>query len=59
MPTQPVSNSVMTNLMLPPQEIGVIHLADWATMRQSYLEQNLLYRSGDYLSPAERALIES
>jgi hypothetical protein len=53
------SGRVVTNLMLPPREIGVIHLADWATMRQTYLEQNLLYRSGDYLSPAERARIAS
>jgi hypothetical protein len=48
---------VVTNLMLPPREIGVIRLADWVTMRRTYLETNLLYRSGDYLSPAERALI--
>jgi hypothetical protein len=51
------SGRVVTNLMMPPREIGVIHLANWATMRQTYLEQNLLYRSGDYLSPAERARI--
>jgi hypothetical protein len=53
------SGRVVTNLMLPPREIGVIHLANWAAMRQTYLEQNLLYRSGDYLSPAERARIAS
>jgi hypothetical protein len=50
---------VVTNLMLPPREIGVIHLTDWSAMRQAYLEQNLLYRSGDYLPPAERARITS
>ena len=50
---------VVTNLMLPPREIGVIHLTDWSAMRRTYLETNLLYRSGDYLSPAERAIIAS
>jgi len=53
------NDRVVTNLMMPPREIGVIHLANWATMRQTYLEQNLLYRSGHYLSPAERARIAS
>jgi len=50
---------VVTNLMLPPREIGVVHLANWSAMRQTYLDSNLLYRSGDYLSPAERARIAS
>ena len=29
------------------------------TMRQTYLAQNLLYRSGEYLSPAELSRIAS
>ena len=33
--------------------------ANWSSLRKDYLSLNLLYRSGDYLSPAERALIES
>ena len=53
------SGRVVTNLMLPPREIGVVHLANWSAMRQSYLEQDLLYRSGEYLSPTERARIAS
>jgi hypothetical protein len=48
---------VVTNLMLPPREIGVIHLANWPAMRKTYLDSDLLYRSGDYLSPAERMRI--
>jgi hypothetical protein len=48
---------VVTHLMLPPREIGVIHLANWSAMRQTYLDSDLLYRSGDYLSPAERMRI--
>jgi hypothetical protein len=51
------SGRVVTNLMLPPREIGVVHLANWSAMRQTYLEQDLLYRSGEYLSPTERARI--
>jgi len=53
------SGRVVTNLMLPPREIGVIHLANWSALRQSYLDSDLLYRSGDYLSPGERARIAS
>jgi len=50
---------VVTNMMLPSREIGVIHLANWSLMRPQYLEHRLLYRSGDYLTPAERARIAS
>ena len=32
------SGRVVTNLMLPPREIGVIHLANWSAMRKDYLE---------------------
>jgi len=53
------SGRVVTNLMLPPREIGVVHLANWSAMRQTYLDQNLLYRSGEYLSPAELSRIAS
>lgn len=48
---------VVTNLMLPSREIGVIHLANWSIMRRYYMEMNLLYRSGEYLTPVERARI--
>jgi hypothetical protein len=53
------SGRVVTNLMLPPREIGVVHLANWSAMRQIYLEQDLLFRSGEYLSPAELSRIAS
>ena len=48
---------VMTNLLLPPREIGVIHLANWSLLREHYLEQKLLYQGGGYLSPAEYAAL--
>ena len=48
---------VVTNMMLPSREIAVIHLANWSLMRPQYLEHQLLYRSGDYLTPGERARI--
>jgi hypothetical protein len=48
---------VMTNLMLPPREIGVVHLANWSFLRKQYVSHQLLYRCGDYLSPAEMAMI--
>jgi hypothetical protein len=48
---------VVTMMMLPSREIGVIHLANWSAMYKHYLSQNLLYRSGDYLSPAERTAL--
>jgi hypothetical protein len=44
-------------MMLPTREIGVVHLANWSIMREQYIAQKLLYRSGDYLTPAERARI--
>jgi hypothetical protein len=46
---------VVTTLMLPSREIGVIHLANWSAMHKHYFSENLLYRSGEYLSTAERA----
>ena len=48
---------VVTVTMLPSREIGVIHLANWSAMYKNYFSRNLLYRSGDYLSPAERAAL--
>ena len=53
------NDRVVTNMMVPPREVGVVHLANWSSLRKDYLSLNLLYRSGDYLSPAERALIAS
>jgi hypothetical protein len=51
------SGRVVTNMMLPSREIGVLHLANWSVCRESYIEQKLLYRSGDYLTDAERAAL--
>jgi hypothetical protein len=48
---------VVTNIMVPPREVGVVHLANWSHLKKDYLDLNLLYRSGDYLSPAERTRI--
>jgi hypothetical protein len=53
------NDRVVTNMMVPPREVGIVHLANWSLLRKEYLSMNLLYRSGDYLSPAERARIES
>jgi hypothetical protein len=49
--------SVVTITILPSREIGVIHLANLSAMYKHYLSQNLLYRSGHYLSLAERATL--
>jgi len=46
---------VVTNMMLPPREIGVLHLANWKFLSQQYIELKLLYRGGEYLTPAEWA----
>lgn len=46
---------VVTDMMLPSQEIGVIHLANWSFMHAHYVAKKLLYRGGDYLTDAERA----
>jgi hypothetical protein len=50
---------VVTNMMLPAREIGVVHLGNWSTVETArlYVEQNLLYRSGEYLTDAERERI--
>jgi hypothetical protein len=53
------NDRVVTSIMVPPREVGVVHLANWSSLRKDYLSMNLLYRSGEYLSPAERARIES
>jgi hypothetical protein len=50
-----LNGRVVTNLMLPSREVGVIHLANWSLLRELYIKMNLLYRSGDYLTEAERA----
>ena len=48
---------VMTTALLPSRELGVVHLANWSIVREHYLENKLLYRGGDYLTPEERARI--
>jgi hypothetical protein len=50
---------VVTATMLPAREIGVVHLGGWSTdgIARLYMEQNLLYRSGEYLTDAERERI--
>jgi len=48
---------VVTNMLLPLRDIGVIHLANWSRLRVRYMERQLLYRNGDYLTAAEKALI--
>lgn len=44
---------VVTNLMIPIREIGVIHLANWKFLRQQYLQLGLLYQRGEYLTQPE------
>jgi hypothetical protein len=51
--TRLADGRVVTNMMLPPHEIGVLHLANWKMVKEAYIEQRLLYRSGDYLTPTE------
>jgi hypothetical protein len=46
---------VVTNMLLPVQEIGVIHLSNWSLLRGQYVQLQLLYRAGDYLWHDERA----
>ena len=46
--------NVVTNTLLPPRKIGVVHLGGWSALRHLYIEQKLLYRSGEYLTDAER-----
>ena len=48
---------VVTNMMLPLRDIGVIHLANWSLLSERYIERQLLYRNGDYLTAAEKAAI--
>jgi len=50
---------VVTATMLPAREIGVVHLGCWSHVgvARIYIEQNLLYRSGEYLTDAERERI--
>jgi len=48
---------VVTNLMVPIRDVGVIHLANWRFMRGQYLQQKLLYRTGDYLTQDELATL--
>ncbi len=45
---------VVTNMILPFRDIGVIHLANWSLLRARYMELQLLYRNGDYLTDAEK-----
>ena len=56
--TRTSSGRVVTNMMLPTRDIGVLHLANWSLCKKAYIEQKLLYRSGDYLSEAERSALE-
>jgi hypothetical protein len=48
---------VVTNMLLPLRDVGVIHLANWSQLRLRYMERQLLYRNGDYLTEAEKAMI--
>jgi hypothetical protein len=40
--------------VVPVRRIGVIHLANWSYYAKNYMEENLLFRSGDYLTSEER-----
>ncbi len=44
-------------MMLPLRDVGVIHLANWSQLRVRYMERQLLYRNGDYLTAAEKAML--
>jgi hypothetical protein len=46
---------IVTNMLLPVQEIGVVHLANWSFLRAQYVELQFMYRAGDYLWHDERA----
>jgi hypothetical protein len=48
---------VVTNLMIPIREIGVIHLANWKFLRQQYLQLGLLYQRGEYLTQPELRML--
>ena len=50
---------VVTNMLYPPQELGVIHLANWGLLKHRYVEMQILYRNGDYLSHTEWAAINT
>lgn len=50
---------VVASIMVPPQDIGVVHLASWSNLRDHYLEWKLLYQGGEYLWPDEWAAIMS
>jgi hypothetical protein len=45
---------VVSNLLLPTREIAIVHLAAWSHLRRYYIDNRLLYRSGEYLTEAER-----
>jgi hypothetical protein len=51
------SGKVVASAMLPLREIGIVHLGGWSAVRRFYIERKLLYRSGEYLTDAERERI--
>ena len=53
------TGEVAAFIIIPVRRIGVIHLANWSHYAKHYLEENLLFRSGDYLTREERLAIMS
>ena len=53
------NDRVVTNMMLPPREIGVVHLANRSALKQTYLSRIYSIVPAIISSPAERTRIES
>ncbi len=51
------TGEVAAFVIIPVRRIGVVHLANWSHYAKHYLEENLLFRSGDYLTREERLAI--
>lgn len=50
-------DEVVTYTVIPVRRIGVVHLANWSRNAKRYMEDNLLFCSGDYLTNNERSSI--
>jgi hypothetical protein len=48
------NGDVSAIMIIPVRRICVVHLANWPFLNKHYMEGNLLYQSGAYLTDAER-----
>jgi len=48
------AGDVVAFTVIPVRRIGIIHLANWSYYAKKYMEENLLFRSGNYLTREER-----